>query len=99
MTMVYSVDQFSDEDFALLRLMERTTAFSSRYATTIIAMPTSLRSIFRIKGPFGVVFVEELFIACASSIEGLRSATRHLLRVTQSTLPYSARNIHHRQYP
>src|SRR5207245_11682157 len=33
-----------NEDFAPLRRIERNTAFSSRYAMTIIAMPTSQRS-------------------------------------------------------
>ena len=43
-------DRFRHEDFAPLRLIERNMAFSSRYAMTIIAMPTSQRSTCRMKG-------------------------------------------------
>ena len=62
MTMVYDAVCSSDEDFVPLRLIERNTAFSSRYAMTIIARPTSRRSICRVKDPLGIVFVEALFI-------------------------------------
>ena len=96
MKMVYDAVRPGNEDFVPLRLIERNTAFSSRYATTIIAMPTSQRSTCRMKGRCGVVFVEALFIMRLSSIEGLLSATSKLLRLTQVTLPYSGRNIHHR---
>ena len=65
---------------------------------TVIAMPTSQRSTCRMKGFVGIVFGEALFIIRVSSLEGLRSATRNLLRVTQVTLPYAAGNIHHRLY-
>jgi hypothetical protein len=51
------------------------------------------------KGRCGVVFVETLFIIRVSLIEGLRSTTRNLLRVTQLSLPFTGRNIHHRLYP
>ena len=98
MTMVYDAVRSRDEDFVPLRLIERTTAFSSRYAMTVIARPTSQRSICRVKGPLGIVFVEALFIIRVSLLEGLRSATSHLLRVEQLTLPYAGRNIHHRLY-
>lgn len=37
---------------------------------TIIATPTSRRSIFRMKRPLGIVFVEAPFIIGLSSIEG-----------------------------
>jgi hypothetical protein len=50
------------------------------------------------KGFVEIVFGEALFIIRVSSLEGLRFATRNLLRVTQVTLPYAARNIHHRLY-
>ena len=50
MTMVYEAVRSRDEDFVPLRLIERNTAFSSRYAMTIIAIPTSQRSSCRIKG-------------------------------------------------
>ena len=99
MTMVYDAVRSRDEDFAPLRLIERNTDFSSRYAMTIIARPTSQRSSCRMKGRCGVVFVEALFIICVSSIEGLLSATSTLLRLTQLILPFTGRNIHHRLYP
>lgn len=98
MTMVYDAVRSRDEDFALLRLIERSTALSSRYAMTIIARPTSQRSSCRMKGLVGIVFVKALFIIRVSSLERLRFATRNLLRVTQVTLPYAPRNIHHRLY-
>ena len=99
MKMVYDAVRSRDEDFVPLRLIERNTAFSSRYAMTIIARPTSQRSSCRMKGLLGIVFVEALFIIRVSSIEGLLSATSNLLRVEQLTLPYAGRNIHHRLYP
>ena len=97
--MGYDAVRSGNEDFVPLRLIERNTAFSSKYATTIIAMPTSQRSTCRMKGRCGVVFVEALFIMRLSSIEGLLSATRNLLRVTQLILPFTGRNIHHRLCP
>ena len=50
MNVVYEAGRSRHEDFAPLRLIERNTAFSSRYAMTIIAMPTSQRSTCRMKG-------------------------------------------------
>jgi len=97
--MIYDVVRSRDEDFVPLRLIERSTAFSSRYAMTIIAMPTSQRSTCRMKGLLGIVFVAALFIIRVLSIEGLRSATNTLLGFWQLTLPYSGRNIHERLYP
>jgi hypothetical protein len=82
-----------------LRLIERTTAFSSRYAMTIIARPTSQRSMCRMIGVVGTLCVDALFIICVSLLEGLLSAMSTLLRVEQLTLPYAGRNIHHRLYP
>ena len=99
MTMVYDVVRSRDEDFVPLRLIERSTAFSSRYATTIIARPTSHRSSCRMKGRCGVVFVEALFIIHVSLLEGLLSAMSTLLRVEPLTLSYAGRIIHHRLYP
>jgi hypothetical protein len=99
MTMVYDAVRSRDEDFGSLRLIDRNTAFSSRYAMTIIARPTSQRSTCRMKGRCGVVFVEALVIIRVSSIEGLRSATSNLLRLTQLILPFTGRNIHHRLFP
>ena len=99
MTMVYDAVRFRDEDFVSLRLIERNTAFSSRYAMTVIARPTSQRSSCRLKDRCGVVFVEALFIIRVSSIEGLRSTTRNLLRLTKVSLPFTRRNIHYRLYP
>ena len=66
---------------------------------TIIAIPTSRRSIFRPKGPLGIVFVEALFIMDLLSIKGLRSATSNFLRLTQLILPMTGRNIYHRRCP
>ena len=86
------------EAFVPLRLIERNMAFSSRYAMTIIAMPTNQRSTCRMKGRCGIVFVEALFIIRVSLLEGLRSATSTLLHLRQLTLPYSGRNIHYRLY-
>ena len=60
--MVYDAVRSGDEDFLPSRLIERNTAFSSRYAITIIAMPTSRRSIRRMNGLVEVVFVEALFV-------------------------------------
>ena len=65
----------------------------------IIAIPTSRRSIFRVKDPLGIVFVEALFIIGLLSIKGLRSATSNFLRLTQLILPRTGRNIHHRRCP
>ena len=66
---------------------------------TVIAIPTSRRSIFRVKDPLGIVFVEALFIIGLLSIKGLRSATSNFLRLTQLILPMAGRNIHHRRCP
>lgn len=66
---------------------------------TIIAIPTSRRSIFRVKDPLGIVFVEALFLMGLLSIKGLRSATSNFLRLTQLILPMTGRNIHHRRCP
>ena len=99
MKMVYDAVGPGREDFVPLRLIERNTAFSSRYAMTIIAMPTSQRSACRMKGLLGIVFVEALFIIRVSSIEGLRSTTSNLLRLTQLILSFTGRNIHYRLYP
>lgn len=99
MTMVYDAVRSRGEDFGPLRLIERNTAFSSRYAMTIIARPTSQRSTCRMKGRCGVVFVEALFIVHVSLLEGLLSATSNLLRLTQLILPFTGRNIHHSLYP
>ena len=98
--MVYDAVRSRDEDFVPLRLIERTTAFSSRYAMTIIARPTSQRSACRMIGLVGTLCVDALFIICVSLFEGLLSAMSiTLLRVEQVTLPYAGRNIHHRLYP
>jgi hypothetical protein len=99
MKMVYDAVRSRNEDFVPLRLIERNTAFSSRYAMTIIAMPTSRRSTCRMKGLLGIVFVDTLFIIRVSSIEGLLSTTSTLLRLTQLILPFTGRNIHQRLYP
>ena len=45
MTMVYDAERSRHEGFVPLRLIERKMAFSSRYAMTVIARPTSQRSI------------------------------------------------------
>jgi hypothetical protein len=99
MKMGYDAVRSRDEDFVPLRLIERTTAFSSRYAMTIIARPTSQRSTCRMNGLLGIVFVDALFIICVSLLEGLRSTTNNLLRVPQFILPVTGRNVHHRLYP
>jgi len=99
MTMVYDAVRSRDEDFVPLRLIERNTAFSSRYTMTIIARPTSQRSSCRMKGRSGIVFVEALFIIRVSLLEGLLPATSNLLRLTQLILSFTGRNIHHRLYP
>ena len=99
MKMVYDAVGPGREDFVPLRLIERNTAFSSRYAMTIIAMPTSQRSTCRMKGRCGIVFVEALFIIRVSLLEGLLSATSNLLRLTQLILSFTGRNIHYRLYP
>jgi hypothetical protein len=77
--MVYDTVRSDDEDFLPSRLIERNTAFSSRYAIIIIATPTSQRSTCRVKGLLGIVFGGALFIIPVSSIEGLLSATSTLL--------------------
>ena len=97
--MIYDAVGSRDEDFVPLRLIDRNTAFSSRYAMTIIAMPTSQRSACRMLGLLGIVFVEAPFSIRVSSIEGLRFATSTLLRFWQLTLLYSVQNIHFRLYP
>lgn len=97
--MVYDAVRSRDEDFVPSRLIERSTAFSSRYAMTIIARPTSQRSTCRMIGLVGTLFVDALFIICISLLEELLSAMSTLLRVEQLTLPYAGRNIHHRLYP
>ncbi len=97
--MVYDAVRSCDEDFVPLRLIERSTAFSSRYAMTIIARPTSQRSSCRMKGRCGIVFVEALFIIRVSLLEGLLSTTSNLLRVMQLILPFTGWNIHQRLYP
>jgi len=96
--MVYDVVRSCYDNFVPLRLIERNTAFSSRYAMTIMASPTSRRSSCRMKGRCGIVFVEALFIIIVSSIDELRSAMSKLLCLTQLTLLYSGWNIHHRLY-
>jgi hypothetical protein len=96
---IYDGGLLSAEDFVPLRLIERNTAFSIRKAMTAIAIPISRRSIFRPKGPLGIVFVEALFIMDLLSIKGLRSATSNCLRLTQLILPMTGRNIHHRHCP
>ena len=50
MKAVYEAGRSRNEDFAPLRLIERNIAVSSRYAMTLIAMPTSQRSACRMKG-------------------------------------------------
>jgi len=62
MRVVYEVGRSVREAFAPPRLIERNIAFSSRYATRIIAMPTSQRSMCRLTGLVSIVSVEELFI-------------------------------------
>jgi hypothetical protein len=99
MTMGYDAVRSRDEDFVPLRLIERNTACSSRYAMTIIDTPTSQRSTCRMKGRCGIVFVATLVIIRVSSMEGLRSTTNNLLRVPPFILPVTGRNIHHRLYP
>ena len=59
---VYEAGRSGKEAFAPLRLIERSIAFSSRYATRIIAMPTSQRSMGVLAGLVSTVSVEELFI-------------------------------------
>jgi hypothetical protein len=96
MTVDYNADRSGHEDFVPLRLIERNMAFSSKYAMTIIARPTSQRSSCRMKGPLWVVFVEALFSIRVSLLEGLRSTMSTQLRVDLLTLSYAGRNIHHR---
>ena len=95
MTMVYNAVRSRNGDVVPLRLIERTTAFSSRYAMTVIARPTSQRSSRRVKDRLWIVVVEVLSIIHVSLLEELRSATNRLVRVEQLTLPYAGQNIHH----
>jgi hypothetical protein len=60
--MVYDAVRSGDEGFLPSRLIERSTAFSRRYAMTVIARPTSRRSIRRMNGLVEVAFVEALFV-------------------------------------
>jgi hypothetical protein len=99
MTMGYVAVRSRNEDFALLRRIERNTAFSSRYAMTVIARPTSQRSPCRMKGRLWIVSVEALFIIRASWLEGLLSAMSTLLHVEPLILSSARRNIYHRLYP
>ena len=85
------------EAFVPLRLIERNMAFSSRYAMTIIAIPTSQRSTWRMKGLVGIVFVEALIIIPVSSIEALLFRNESPAMRNALTLPYSGWNIHHRR--
>lgn len=48
---------------------------------TIIAIPISRRSIFRVEDPLEIVFMEALFIIGLLSIEELRSAISNFLRL------------------
>lgn len=66
---------------------------------TIIAIPISRRSIFRVKDLLEIVFVEALFIIGLLLIKGLRSATSKFLRSAQLILPLLGRNIHHGRCP
>ena len=70
MKMGYEAGRSRNEDFALLRLIERNMAFSIRYAMTLIAMPTSQRSTCRLTGLVSIWFVEALFIIPVPPIEG-----------------------------
>ena len=99
MTMGYEAVRSRKEDFALLRRIERNTAFSSRYATTIIARPTSQRSPCRMKGRLWIVSVEAMFIIRVSWLEGLLFAMSTLLHVDHLILSDARRNIYHRLYP
>ena len=99
MTMGYEAVRSRNEDFALLRRIERNTAFSSRYAMTVIARPTSQRSPCRMKGRLWIVSVEALFIIRVSWLEGLLSAMSTLLHAEQLILSSARRNIYHRLYP
>ena len=65
----YEAGRFRDEDFAPLRLIERTMAFSIRYAMRLIARPTSQRSTCRMKGLLWIVCVGALFSICVALIE------------------------------
>lgn len=71
---------------------------------TIIAIPISRRSIFRVKDLLEIVFVEALFIIGLLLIKGLRSATSRsatskFLRSAQLILLLPGRNIHHGRCP
>jgi hypothetical protein len=99
MTMGYGAVRSRNEDLVPLRLIERNTAFSSRYAMTVIARPTSQRSPCRMKGRLWIGFVEALFIIRVSWLEGLLSAMSTLLHVEQLILSDARRNIYHRLYP
>jgi hypothetical protein len=64
---------------------------------TAIAIPISRRSIFRVKDPLEIVFMEALFIIGLLSIEELRSAISNFLRLT---LFITGRpDTHHRRCP
>ncbi len=97
--MIYDAVRSRDEDFVPLRLIDRSTAFSSRYAMTIIARPTSQRSSCRMNGLVGIVSVAALFSIRVSLLEGLLSVTSNLLGVEQLTLPYTGWNVHHQPLP
>ena len=99
MRLVYEAGLSDYEDFVLLRLIERNTALSIRYATIIIAMPINQCSTCRMKGLFWTLFVEALFILGLTSIEGIVSARNGLPRLEQLILPHSGRSIHRRLYP
>ena len=66
---------------------------------TIIAIPTSRRSIFRVKDLLETVFVEALFIIGLLIIKGLRSATIKFLSSMQLIPPLPGRNIHQLRCP
>jgi|GEM_PF-1667614 hypothetical protein len=86
MTMVYYAVRSRDGDVVPLRLIERTTAFSSRYAMTVIARPTNPRSKRRAKVRWGIACVEALSFIRISLLKAGRSATNRLVRVEH--LPY-----------
>lgn len=69
MNVGYEAGRSREEDFAPLRLIERTMAFSIRYAMTLIARPTSQRSMCRLTGLVSIVFVEALFLIRVALIE------------------------------
>jgi len=99
MEMIYGGVLSGNEDVVRLRLIERNTAFSIRYANTIIVRLTSQCSTCRMKGLLSIIFMGPWFIGRLLAIEGLRSITSPLLHVRHCTLPYAGRNSHHRLYP